>query len=107
MKAFRGWIVGMFAEEEMVVRILSSQRMELDFVARQVDVGANQAVAPQGAQSVRVSEHRGRTGVAGHAHEDHGSFQGLLQVGSPVLREGSSRRGRPQCEPRVGRGELG
>lgn len=40
----------MFAEEEMVERILSWQRMELDLVARQVDVGANQAVAPQGAQ---------------------------------------------------------
>ena len=71
------------------MRILSSQRMELDLMACQVDIGADEAVAPQGAQWERLPQHRRRTGCAGHAHEDHGSFQGLLQVGSPVLREGS------------------
>jgi len=54
----------MFAEEEMVERILSSQRMGLDLMARQVDVGANQAVAPQAAQE-RGRNHFPNSNVCG------------------------------------------
>ena len=72
MEAFCGWVVVVCCQEEVVVRILSSQRMELDLVACQVDVGADEAMARQGAQFERVSQHRGRTGVSGHAQDDDG-----------------------------------
>ena len=70
MEAFCRRLVVVCCQEEVVVRILSSQRMELDLVACQVDIGADEAVAPQGAQFEGASQHRGRTGVAGDAHED-------------------------------------
>ena len=56
----------------MVVWILSSQGVKANFAAGQVDVGADEAMAPQGAQFERVSQHRGRTGVSGHAQDDDG-----------------------------------
>ena len=59
------------------MRILSSQRMEFDFVSGQVDIGADEAVAPPGTQLERVQETVQRCadnfakGIAKHPEDWH------------------------------------
>jgi hypothetical protein len=92
LEALRGSLVCVRGQEEVVVRILSSQGMKADLAFRQVDVGADQAISPDGTDVERVSQHFRLSLGIGFSDVDDGPFQRLLQVQTPVLGEGLARR---------------
>ena len=84
-EALGGCAVVVSGQEEVVVRIFSSQGIKADLAFGQIDFGADQAVDPDGTDVEGVSEYRDLSFGVGFSDVDHGSFQRLLQVQSPVF----------------------
>ena len=80
-------------EQQMFVGSLASQGGDANLSLRQIDIGADQAMAPERAGFKGSSQHGDLAVSVGFSEEDHGSFQRLLEVQHPVLEEEAASRG--------------
>ena len=87
---FGGRVVVVSFQEEVVVRVFSSEGIKPDLAFGQVDFGADQAVEPDGTDVQGMSQQRDLSFAVGFSDIDHRAFQRLLQVQSPLGREGSA-----------------
>lgn len=89
------WWGGMVVhiEQQMFVGSLASQGGDANLSLRQIDIGADQAMAPERAGFKGSSQHGDLAVSVGFSEEDHGSFQRLLEVQRPVFGEEAASRG--------------
>ena len=80
-------------EQQMFVGSLASQGGDANLSLRQIDIGADQAMAPERAGFKGSSQHGDLAVSVGFSEEDHGSFQRLLEVQRPVFGEEAASRG--------------
>jgi len=75
-----------------MARFSSSQAVEADLFAGEIDFGSNESMGPEGINEVAMAEQFEFTALIGAAQEDDHSPERALQVERPVVRKSASLR---------------
>jgi len=88
-------------QQGLSVGLATSQRVDADLAAREIHLGADQAMAPRRRNWIAMPQEGREAVLVGTPQEDHRATQSCLQVQFPVAGKGLARRCRldPRSRP--------